>query len=236
MTNAIRYSVNNSVLQNTMIAENIVSDSIIPLRTSDTGDEALSIMTDFYVRHLPIVNNEQLLGVISEDDILEFDAKEAVGSYSLSLHRPFVRNNDHIYEVMRIMAQNELTLVPVVDYDDTYVGLITQEDLLQYFAKMDSFISQGTILVLEMTKNDYSLSEIARIVESEGSIILSSFITTDAYSTRIEVTLKINAQYIQNIIATFDRFNYVIKASFNESDYLETLQERYDSLMNYLNV
>lgn len=219
-----------------MIAENIVSDSIVPLRTSDTGEEALSVMTDFYVRHLPIVNNEQLLGVISEDDILEFDVKEAVGSYSLSLYRPFVRNNDHIYEVMRVMAQNELTLVPVVDYDDTYVGLVTQEDLLQYFARMDSFVSQGTILVLEMTKNDYSLSEIARIVESEGSSILSSFITTDAYSTRIEVTLKINAQFIQNIIATFDRFNYTIKASYNESDYLETLQERYDSLMNYLNV
>jgi signal-transduction protein with cAMP-binding, CBS, and nucleotidyltransferase domain len=126
--------------------------------------------------------------------------------------------------------------VPVVDYDGTYIGLVTQEDLLQYFARMDSFVSPGTILVLEMTKNDYSLSEIARIIESEGSSILSAFITTDAYSTRLEVTLKINAQYIQNIIATFDRFNYVVKASYNESDYLETLQERYDSLMNYLNV
>ncbi|MEM1326091.1 MAG: CBS domain-containing protein [Bacteroidota bacterium] len=219
-----------------MIAQNLVSDTIVPLRTSDSGDDALGIMGDFYIRHLPIVNNEQLLGLISEDDILDFDAREAVGSYRLSLYRPFVRSHDHIYEVMRMMAQNELTVVPVVDYDDTYVGLVTQEDLLQYFARMDSFVSPGTILVLEMTKNDYSLSEIARIVESEGSSILSSFITTDAYSTKLEVTLKINAQYIQNIIATFERFNYNIKASFNESDYLETLQDRYDSLMNYLNV
>ncbi|MEM6700982.1 MAG: CBS domain-containing protein [Bacteroidota bacterium] len=219
-----------------MIAESLTSNTIIPLRTSDTGDEALAIMNDFYVRHLPIVNNRQLLGLISEDDILEYDAAEAIGSYSLSLQRPFVRNSDHIYEVMRQMAQYELTIIPVVDIDDIYVGLITQEDLLQYFARMSSFTEQGTILVLEMSKHDYSLSEIARIVESESAKILSSFITTDAYSTKVQVTLKINAKYIQNIIATFQRFDYTIKASFNESDYLESLQERYESLMNYLNV
>lgn len=219
-----------------MIAESLVSNIVIPLRTSDRGEEALAIMTDFYIRHLPIVNNRQLLGLISEEDILNYDATEPVGSYSLSLYRPFVRNSDHIYEVMRMMSQYELTVIPVVDYDDEYVGLITQEDLLQYFARMSSFTEQGTILVLEVSRADYSMTEIARIVESEGSIILSSFITTDAYSTKMQVTLKINARYIQNIIATFDRFNYTIKASFNESDYLETLQERYDSLMNYLSV
>lgn len=219
-----------------MIAESLTSNTIIPLRTSDTGDEALAIMNDFYVRHLPIVNNRQLLGLISEDDILEYDAAEAIGSYSLSLQRPFVRNSDHIYEVMRQMAQYELTIIPVVDLDDIYVGLITQEDLLQYFARMSSFTEQGTILVLEMSKHDYSLSEIARIVESESARILSSFTTTDAYSTKVQVTLKINAQYIQNIIATFQRFDYTIKASFNESDYLESLQERYESFMNYLSV
>ncbi|MEM0992376.1 MAG: CBS domain-containing protein [Bacteroidota bacterium] len=219
-----------------MIAEQLISNNIIPLRTSDTGEEALSIMSDFYIRHLPIVNNRQLLGLVSEDDILEYDVTAAIGSYSLSLYRPFVRNNDHIYEVMRKMAEGELTVIPVVDLDNDYVGLVTQEDLLQYFARMLSFKAQGTIIVLETNKHDYSLSEIARIVESEGSSILSSFITTDAYSTKIEVTIKINAQYVQNIIATFDRFDYYIKASYNESDYLESLQERYDSLMNYLNV
>ena len=83
-----------------MIAESLTSNTIIPLRTSDTGDEALAIMNDFYVRHLPIVNNRQLLGLISEDDILEYDAAEAIGSYSLSLQRHFVRSSDHIYEVI----------------------------------------------------------------------------------------------------------------------------------------
>ena len=53
-----------------MIAEKIISTAILPLKTSDTGNDALTIMEDFFVRHLPIVNDKQLLGVISEDDIL----------------------------------------------------------------------------------------------------------------------------------------------------------------------
>ncbi len=219
-----------------MIAENLLSTAIVPLRTSDTGEDALGMMSDFYIRHLPIVNNKQLLGVIAEDDILEYDVLDAVGSYSLSLPRPVVRHNDHIYEVLRLMAQYELSVVPVVDFEDVYIGLITQEDLLQYFASMGSFTEQGTIIVLEMGRHDYSMAEIARIAESEGILILSSFITSDQHSTRIQVTLKVDAAFVQGLIASFERFNYEVKASFNESDYLDTLQERYDSLMSYLNV
>ncbi len=220
-----------------MVAESLISDTIIPLRTSDTGEEVLGMMNDLFVRHLPIVNNEQLLGLISEDDILEEDTSEAVGSYGLSLGQAYVRNYDHIYEVMRKLADYELTVIPVVDAENNYVGLITQEDLLKFFARTMSFTEAGTILVLEMVKRDYSLAEIARIVESEGATILSTFITSDDFSTKLQVTLKLNSLYIQNIIATFNRYDhYMVSASFNEAEYLDSLQERYQSLVSYLNV
>ena len=219
-----------------MIAGNLLSKQIIPLRTSDTGEDALSIMSDFYIKHLPIVNNEQLLGLISEDDILDHDVKEAVGSYQLSMSRPYVKDSDHVYEVFRLVSEYKLTVIPVVDAEDTYLGLIAQDDLLRFFASIGSFTEPGGIVVLEMSKRDYSLSEIARIVESENAIILSSFITSSTDSTKIDVTLKINRNDIQSILSTFDRFNYQVKASFLESDYFDSLKDRYDMLMTYLNV
>jgi len=93
-----------------MTAQQLISDSIIPLRTSETGGTALGIMNDFYVRHLPIVNDKQLLGLISEEDILEHDAHEPVGSFQLSLIRPYVKYNDHLYEILRLIAEYHLTL------------------------------------------------------------------------------------------------------------------------------
>lgn len=219
-----------------MTAENLISDSVVPLRTSDTGEEALGMMNDFYVRHLPIVNDKQLLGLISEEDILNHDVEEPVGSYSLSLVHTYVRENDHIYEVIRLLALHHLTVVPVVDVDNNYIGLITLEDLMLLFAKTASFADPGSILVLEINKRDYSMAEIGRIVESEGAAILSSFITSDPESAIIEITLKINRQSLQSIIATFGRFKYVVKASYHETEYVDSLRERFDALMSYLNV
>jgi acetoin utilization protein AcuB len=219
-----------------MVAEDLISDSIVPLRTSDTGEDALEIMSDFFVRHLPIVNNEQLLGLLSEDDILNYEASEPVGSYGLSLTHSYVRANDHIYEVMRQLAEHHLTVIPVVDLENNYIGLITLEDLLQSFAKMGAFSEPGSIIVLDIGKRDYSLAEISRIVESENSAILSSLITNNLDSDRIDVTIKINRQNIQGLLATLERFNYQVKASFHEADYVDSLKDRFDALMSYLNV
>lgn len=219
-----------------MIAEQLVSNEIIPLRTSDSGEEALGMMSEFYVRHLPIVNNSELLGLVSEDDILNFDANEPVGSYSLSITRPYVRASDHLYEVMRILSASQLTLVPVIDEDNNYIGVITQEDLLRKFASTMAFTESGSIIVLDVHRRDYSLAEIARIVESENAIILNTSVSMEIDSALMEVTIKVNTQNISPILATLERFNYQIKASFNESDYGDSFKERYDSFMAYLNV
>ena len=219
-----------------MIASNLLSQTIVPLRTSDSGKEALSVMSDFYVKHLPIVNNEQLLGLISEDDILDHDVEEAVGSYTLSMNRPYSKGSDHVYEVLRLVSEYQLTAIPVVDHTDNYLGLISQEDLLRFFASIGSFTEPGSIVVLEMAKIDYSLAQLARIVESENAVILSSFITSAIDSTKIDVTLKVNRPDIQRLIATFERFDLKVKATFQESKYFDSLKDRYDSLMSYLNV
>lgn len=219
-----------------MVAENLISSAVLPLRTSETGKMALASMENFNVRHLPIVNDHQLLGVISEDDILVHNINEPIGSYQLSLLNAFVKKNDHLYEVMRLLAEHQLTVVPVVDETGDYLGMVSLEDVLNYFAKTAAFSDAGSIVVLEFQQRNYSLAEIARLVEAENATILSTFVTSHPDSSTVEVTLKINRQDIHNILAAFERFGYVIKASFNEEEYLESLQERYDALMNYLGV
>ena len=219
-----------------MIAGNILSHDVVPLKTSDSGQEALNIMGDYYIQHLPIVNNEQLLGLISETDILDHDVQEPVGSYQLSMRRPYVKEGDHIYEVLRIFHEFKLTIVPVIDAEDNYLGMITQHDLLQFFVQTGSFTEPGAIVVLEMNKRDYTLAEIARIVESEQANILSSYITSSLDQERIDVTLKINRQDISRILASFERYEYQIKASFQESEFFETFRDRYDSFIKYMNI
>ncbi len=220
-----------------MIARELISETVPPLKTSDTGSKALTWMNDFHLRHLPIVNNEQFLGLISEEDVLNFnDPEQTLGNHPLSLRRPFVNESEHLYEVIKMAVSLQLTLIPVVDHEENYLGVVTLEGLLQYFAESGSLAEPGTILVLEMNKRDYSLAEIARIVESENAAILSSYISSKPDSTTMEVTLKLNRREIKHVVATFERFEYTVRASFQESDYMDSLKERYDALMSYLNV
>lgn len=219
-----------------MTAESLISDAIVPLRPTDTGEEALGVMNEFYVRHLPVVENGELRAVISEDDILDADALQAVSTYRRPAQPPYVFPDDHLYDVMRILTEYKLTVVPVIDREGTYIGMITNEDLLRTFGESSTFSSQGSIVVLEVLRHDYSLSEISRIVESEGTVILSSFVRSFEGSNRLEVTIKVNSQSIAATLATFERYKYSVKASFNEKQLGDALRERFDSLMNYLEV
>lgn len=219
-----------------MTAESLITDALVPLRPADTGEEALGTMNEFYLRHLPLVEDGKLLAILSEDDILDADPLQAVGSYRRPHLPPSVYPDDHLYDVMRQLVENNLTVVPVITRQGDYLGMITGEDLLRFFAASGTFRDPGSIVVLEMNRHDYSLAEIARIVESEGAIILSTFLRSFDDSSRIEVTVKLNSQSIGATLATFERFNYRVKASFNEKQLQDALRERYDSLLNYLNV
>ncbi len=219
-----------------MMVKDLISEEIVPLRTSDTGEDALAMMSDFHVRHLPIVNGTQLLGLISEDEIFEFDSQDSIGSYELKMAHPFVYERNHIYDIMRLLNEYRLTLIPVVDKQQNYMGVVTLEDLLKFFAGSASFDEHGSVIVLTVNRYNYSLSQIARIVESENAIILNSFITSMPDSTELDITLKLNRSDISKILQSFSRFDYEIKASFSESEYIDSLQEHYESLMSYLSV
>ena len=219
-----------------MIVKELISEEIVPLRTTDSGEDALSMMSDFHVRHLPIVNGTQLIGLISEEEIFEFNPQDAIGSYPLIMTQQFVYERSHIYDIMRLLNEHHLTLIPVVDRNQTYLGVVTLEDLLKFFAESASFGEHGSVIVLTVNRYNYSLSQIARIVESENTIILNSFITSMPNSTEIDITLKLNRPDISKILASFRRFDYDIKASFSESEYIDSLQEHYESLMSYLSV
>jgi len=149
-----------------MIAKDLISDSISTLHTSDTAIYALSLMEEYRVSHLPIVNNEEFLGLVSESDLYEFaDPEAALGAHALSLSKPYVLSNQHVYELIKLADEQKLSLIPVLDDRNTYLGVILLIDLVHYFAKLTAVNQPGGIITLEMNVHDYSQAEIAQIVE-----------------------------------------------------------------------
>jgi acetoin utilization protein AcuB len=220
-----------------MLAVELISDSIPPVHTSDPIQKVMERMLEFRIRHLPIVNEEQFLGLISDADLVEAgDYQASIGSLALSLVNPYVLEEQHIYDVIRLFYEQQLTIVPVLDVKKNYQGLISINTLTEYFAKLTSVSDPGGIIVLEIGNKNNSLAHMAQIVESDNAQILSSYVRTFPDSTRMEVTLKVNKVDISAIVATFMRYEYEVKATFNHSDDNDNSKDRYDSLMNYLNL
>jgi acetoin utilization protein AcuB len=220
-----------------MVAAELISDAIPPVHTSDSIQKVVDRMVEFRVRHLPIVNEDQFLGLLAEGDILaETDYQTAVGALALSLVNPYVLEDQHIYDVIRLFYEQQLTVVPVLDVKKNYLGMISINAMNAYFAGLTSVAQPGGIIVLEINNKNNSLAHMAQIVESDNAQILSSYVRSFPDSTKMEVTLKVNKQDISAIIATFLRYEYDVKATFNNKDNNDNSMDRYDSLMNYLNL
>jgi acetoin utilization protein AcuB len=223
---------------NEMLAKDLISDIVPSLRTSDSGQKALYWMDIFRISHLPIVNNEDFLGLISDKDIYDSNmAEEPIGNHNLSLFSPFVTEDQHIYEVIELASRLNLSVVPVLDHHNHYKGAITRSDLLSYFADLTAVKEPGAIIVLDMNSQDYSLSQIAQIVEGNDAKILSMYISSHQASTRMEITLKINRNDLTSIIQTFTRYNYTIHNTYMDHDDMDSLYEnRFEMFMKYLSI
>ena len=221
-----------------MVAKDLISEVIPSLKTSDPGQIALNWMEIFRISHLPIVNNQDFLGLISDTDIYDMNMpEEPIGNHALTLFKPYVTSEQHIFEVIGLASRLKLSVIPVLDSKNHFKGVITTSDLIQHIASMSSMDQQGGIIVIEIIERDYSLSQIAQIVESNNIKVLSMYITSPPDSTKLEVTLKLNSGELASLIRTFERYNYEVKTWVTSDDSMDRFySERFDLLMKYLNI
>lgn len=220
-----------------MRAEELISEIIPPLKFTETGEKALNWMNEFRVSHLPVVDKNEYIGLIAENDIYDMpDPSMKLKDYFTNLPKPFIYSDSHVYEIMKMIADLKITVVPILDEKNEYIGCTDLLYLMSQITAINSIKETGGILVLEMNQHDYSLTQIARIVEENNAKVLSSYITSLPDSTQIEVTLKINTTDLDRIIQTFQRYDYTIKAMFQKGNFQEDLKKRYDELINYLNM
>lgn len=219
-----------------MQASELISSSIISLHPDDDGSKALALMDDLRVTHLPVIRNKSYLGLISENEILQWQsADELIEEHLPNLMAPFALSSQHLFDIIEILEANSLSIVPVLSEEKKYVGAISNQKLLYTIAKSSAVQSIGGVIVLEMNQNDYSMSEIASIIESNNAKILSSYITSVPDSTKMELTIKVSITELDAIIADLKRFEYKVMASYNDGNSKDDMMERYKSLMRYLN-
>jgi acetoin utilization protein AcuB len=194
-------------------------------------------MADFHVTHLPVVIEDKLAGLVSEDDLLNIEndstllAQLQPGFSRISAHA-----DSYFYEAVQLVNENGLTLIPVVTGESEYAGAIIATDLLKHLGRVTGVNDLGGIIVLEMEKVGFAFTEISKLVETNDAQIIQLNTHTDAASGSFFITLRINKAEISDIVSTFQRYEYQVKYYFGEELYENELRNNYDHLMNYLNI
>ena len=221
----------------TLLNRDIISVTIPALHPDDTVSRAQELMTDFHVAHLAVVSDDRLLGLVSEDTLLNFsDPDVPLSRLEHSFSKIAVHGQTHFLEAVQMVNEFNLTAIPVVDKNMEYLGTITVSDLLKQVGRMIGSADPGGVIVLEMDKVGFSFSEISKLVETNDAQITQLNTHLDPQTLSLNITLKINKLEISDIIATFQRYEYKVKYYFGEELYENELRSNYDHLMNYLSI
>lgn len=216
----------------------LISDMVPPLKTTDSGGKALTLMEVFKVSHLPVVDQHRFVGLISENDILDLnDPDITIGSYKPEMAGASVLGDIPIFDVLSQAAEYGYSVLAVVDSDYHYLGSIPISELLVRFVESTSLHMPGAFIVLDVNIKDYSLAHISQVVESNDAKIIGSFVMPKAESSQLEVVIKVNTVDLTSILQTFYRYSYVVSNVYNANDQMEdVLDDRYDQLMKYLDI
>lgn len=218
-----------------MLTRELISNSIPYLRKGDKVYQALQLMNDYHVAHLPIVEEEHYLGIISEEQLLHSDDENVLEHLPFSDGGTAVQANDHFLKAIQVAVQNKLSVVPVVE-NNQLLGIVTYNDLLKNASEFMSLNDPGALIVLEIESRAYSFTEINRIVESNDAQITQLNTHVDPETGITQVTIRISKLEVSNIISTFERYEYNVKYYFGEELYENELRSNYDNLIHFLNI
>ena len=220
-----------------MLAVELNNNDIPQLQLQDTVAKALQLFSDFKVSHLPVVAEEKFVGLISEEDLLDANNKNMLIEL---LQKDFIlasiNENDHFLQAVNISNQYQTNIVPVINFDKELVGTISGQTLLRTLGYFSGSQEIGGIIVLEMERNQFTISEISRIVESNEATVLHLNTTLQPETGLLRVTIHINKKELSAVIAAFERYEYDVVHYFGEEKFENEIQSNYRHLMNYLDI
>jgi CBS domain-containing protein len=217
-----------------MNVNDYILKEIKALTLKNTVGIAQKLFRDYPISHFPVIENGKLLGSFAEDDLQTIEnSQEELVSYAHLLNSFFADEKATVLELLKIFADNDTTLIPVINSDKAYIGYYDLRDVLDVFSTNPFMIEESETLIVEKLEDDYSMSEVAQIVESNGGKLLGLYIS-EKRSGIVQVTLKIVTKEINDMMHTFRRYDYNVISMHENDIYLEDLKNRSEYLQKYL--
>jgi predicted transcriptional regulator len=218
-----------------MIAEEILSADLFPLKRSDNVETAMLFMHDWQVSHLPVVESNAVVGYVSTSDLSNLSRATKIDKHTKADVLFTAPANAHVLDLLRVFSQTALSTVAIIDAEQHFRGIVSYRELNNALYKQSALSQPGGLITLEMAAIDYSLAELTRIAEYNDVKIIHVHIhpLADAIN-RIQVSLKFNRTDLKNVVSAFERHGKNILYIHGAVVEGEALANRYDWLIKYL--
>jgi CBS domain-containing protein len=219
-----------------MLANQLISSHYPTIEPDDAVFFALQLIDDYDLHHIAVVDHKKYLGLISKDDLLDVDENALIKEATAGMLQKAVKSTEHFLAALKLAAQNSLSMVPVVNNEQEWVGAIPAVELLKTASQFTGAEEPGAVIVLEMERKSYSFGEISRLVETNDAYITQFNTFQENETGLLIVTIKINKVEVSDILATFQRYEYSVRYYIGEEHYENELRYNYDHLMSYLKI
>lgn len=219
-----------------MLATQLINAGFPSLHLNDSAGMALQLMDDYDLQHLPVISEEKYLGLVGKSDLLDLSEDQPIGIDNAFIHSYSIKAEEHFLTALKLAAEKEISMVPVINDQSELIGVISITELLYRLSNFLGNNEPGGIIVLEISKRNFSFGEICRLVETNDALITQCNTFTEPETGLVIITLKVNKIEISAIVATFQRYEYIVRYYFGEEQYGNELKDNYNHLLAYLNV
>ena len=211
-----------------------ILNEIKPLKLKSSFADAIELFDNYPITHFPVIENDKLLGSFAEDDIHTTNENDhELVEHAHLLNSFFADEKATVLELLKVFADNDTNIIPVLNKNKDYIGYYDLRDVLDVFSTSPFMIEESETLIVEKLENDYSMSEISQIIESNNAKLLGCYIS-EKKNDFVQITLKIVSSDIHEIMHTFRRYEYKIISMHDNDIYLEDLKNRSEYLQKYL--
>jgi len=219
-----------------MLANQLITNHYPSVEPDDKIFAALQLMDDFDILHIAVVDHNKFLGILNKDDLLDADETAPVKIVMGGMLQKALKGSEHFLSALRFASENNLSMVPVINKDQEWLGAIPIMELLKAAAQFTGADEPGAVIVLEMERKSYSFGEISRLIETNDAYITQFNTSFENETGLLVVTIKINRAEVSDIISTFQRYEYSVRYFIGEEQYENELRFNYDHLMSYLKI
>lgn len=219
-----------------MIVDNYISNHIIPLKLDDDFSLSIKLMDEGKLSYFPVLNGNIYCGLISDLKLYELEnlGMKIVDRKDI-LKDLYIYNTQTVFEATSVILDNSLDILPVIDENRKYLGVLTTAKLLEAYSTYTAANQQGDVIQITLNYNDLYISEISRIIENENARIINLFVVPISESTQIRLIIKLNKMGLCRVVRALERHNYNVEY-FYQHVHEDDLSDNYGLLMKYLSM